>query len=214
MALPTFPWVVGITPSVGDTDALAVAARAALSAGVSLVVLRAPHLRPQAYAALATSLEGLREQVVLHASQPQASDLSRRLGMGLHWRSGDPLNPQDLEGPMGCSAHGLSALQRAASAGLSYSFLSPIWTPISKPEDQRSPLGLRALGACCGQVSLPVIALGGVTADNAGACVRAGAAGVAAMSAVFPRSLDPGAVGECAAALVRALSVRGGRDAR
>jgi thiamine-phosphate pyrophosphorylase len=54
-------------------------------------------------------------------------------------------------------------------------------------------LGADGLGAIVASVSIPVLALGGITADNAGDCVRAGAGGVAVMGAVM-RSQTPGRI--------------------
>ena len=44
------------------------------------------------------------------------------------------------------------------------------------------PGGLEHLSAICEATSVPVIAIGGITPQNAGECIRAGAVGVAAMS--------------------------------
>jgi thiamine-phosphate diphosphorylase len=65
----------------------------------------------------------------------------------------------------------------SARALVDYAHLAPIFPPRSKPAT-RPPLGLDALArACTGAVA--VLAQGGVTAENAAACMRAGAAGVA-----------------------------------
>ena len=46
------------------------------------------------------------------------------------------------------------------------------------------PRGLEALRAATSGTSVPVLAIGGITPENAGAAVRAGAAGVAVISAI------------------------------
>lgn len=50
--------------------------------------------------------------------------------------------------------------------------------------DAGAPIGLGALAAAAGAVSIPVVAIGGITAGNAASAVRMGAAGVAVISAV------------------------------
>lgn len=64
--------------------------------------------------------------------------------------------------------------------GVDYATWSPIFSPASKA-DARPPLGLPALGGH----RTPVIALGGVDATTARACLRAGARGVGVIGAVF-----------------------------
>lgn len=54
----------------------------------------------------------------------------------------------------------------------------PVWETPSK-QDADPPLGLEGLRAVCVSTDLPVIAIGGVDAGNAAACIEAGAAGVA-----------------------------------
>lgn len=46
-------------------------------------------------------------------------------------------------------------------------------------------LGLSGLGLICSAVSIPVIAIGGITAANAGDVIRAGASGVAVIGAIM-----------------------------
>jgi thiamine monophosphate synthase len=50
-------------------------------------------------------------------------------------------------------------------------------------------LGLEALGRVCTAVKIPVLALGGVSDENAQACMDAGAAGVAGIS-LFQNAAD------------------------
>lgn len=58
-----------------------------------------------------------------------------------------------------------------------YVHLAPIHTPLSKPAS-RAPLGIGALKQAAA-ARVPILAQGGITAANAGACIEAGAAGVA-----------------------------------
>ena len=57
-----------------------------------------------------------------------------------------------------------------------------IWPTPSKT-DADPPLGLEGLRAICAHVDVPVVAIGGVDASNAAACIQAGAAGVAVIRA-------------------------------
>jgi thiamine monophosphate synthase len=57
-----------------------------------------------------------------------------------------------------------------------------VWATPSKA-DADPPLGLQGLRAICVSTDLPVIAIGGVDASNAAACIEAGAAGVAVIRA-------------------------------
>jgi thiamine-phosphate pyrophosphorylase len=63
----------------------------------------------------------------------------------------------------------------------------PVWTTPSKV-DAEPPIGLEGLRAICAAAAVPVVAIGGIDASNAGDCIRAGAAGVAAIRA----ATDPG----------------------
>jgi thiamine-phosphate pyrophosphorylase len=58
----------------------------------------------------------------------------------------------------------------------------PVWATPSKA-DAGPPIGLDGLREICAAVGVPVVAIGGVDARNAGDCIRAGAAGVAVIRA-------------------------------
>jgi thiamine-phosphate pyrophosphorylase len=101
---------------------------------------------------------------------------------------------------IGVSAHGEPDIAAASAAGADYVTLSPIYPTASKPA-YGPALGVAAItqAAPC---RLPVLALGGVTAERAPACIRAGAAGIAVMGEVMRAAARPGGIGE----IVRALS--------
>jgi len=89
---------------------------------------------------------------------------------------------------IGVSAHGLSDVEAAVAARADYVTLSPIFLTDSKP-GYGPALGTAALHAAAKR-EIAVLALGGVTAETAGACLAAGARGVAVMGEIM-RADDP-----------------------
>lgn len=83
---------------------------------------------------------------------------------------------------LGASAGSIAEARDAEGQGAAYIGAGPVWATPTKP-DAGQPIGLDGLGAICRSVSIPVIAIGGVDAANAGACVEVGAAGVAVVRA-------------------------------
>ena len=67
--------------------------------------------------------------------------------------------------------------------------LSPIFLTVSKP-GYGPAIGLDALAAAAQLCDGPVVALGGIDAGNLGACLAAGARGIAVMGEVM-RAADP-----------------------
>jgi thiamine-phosphate pyrophosphorylase len=82
----------------------------------------------------------------------------------------------------------VSSLEQALAADADYLGAGPVWATPSKT-DAEPPLGLDTLRAVCAAVSTPVVAIGGIDASNAGACIRAGAAGVAVIRAATDPAL-------------------------
>ncbi|HKC33861.1 MAG TPA: thiamine phosphate synthase, partial [Xanthobacteraceae bacterium] len=103
---------------------------------------------------------------------------------------------------IGISAHGEADIAAAQAAGADYATLSPIYPTQSKP-GYGPALGVAAITQAA-RSPLPVLALGGVTAERAPACMRAGAAGIAVMGEVMRAAARPGGVGEAVQALARA----------
>ena len=84
---------------------------------------------------------------------------------------------------LGLSASDLEEAREAEAGGAAYVGAGPVWPTPSKP-DAEPALGLDGLAAICRAVEVPVVAIGGVDASNAGECIQAGAAGVAVIRAV------------------------------
>jgi thiamine-phosphate pyrophosphorylase len=111
---------------------------------------------------------------------------------GVHLRS-DDVSPAEVrrvwtlcgagaparEGPrVAVSCHSKDDVIRAESEGATFAAFAPVFEKKDRPGARAA--GLRALQEAC-QVKIPVLALGGVTLDNAASCLHAGAAGIAAI---------------------------------
>jgi thiamine-phosphate pyrophosphorylase len=81
-----------------------------------------------------------------------------------------------------------STLEQALAVDADYLGVGPVWETPSK-DDAEPAIGLTGLRSICAAVSVPVVAIGGVDALNAGDCIRAGAAGVAVIRAASDSAL-------------------------
>lgn len=90
---------------------------------------------------------------------------------------------------VGVSCHSLAAAQSAAQDGADYVFFGPVFATPSKAA-YGPPQGLVRLSEVCRGVSIPVLAIGGISLQNAGSCVAAGAAGIAGVR-LFQDAADP-----------------------
>jgi thiamine-phosphate pyrophosphorylase len=92
------------------------------------------------------------------------------------WR---PLAPPGFL--IGVSCHTLEKVVETACEGADYVIFAPVFAPRSKPASAPAQ-GLARLAEACAAVPIPVLALGGITEENAPQCIEAGAAGIAAIT--------------------------------
>ena len=170
---------------------------AAMAAGVNWIQLREKNLSGKDCSAL--SREALQRAAKLHTGKATRTRIlvNDRLDVALSEHAGGvhlgekslpPVetrrlveNCSDLKDfVIGVSCHSLEAAKSAASAGADYLFFGPIFATPSKVAFG-SPQGLERLAEVCRAVSIPVLAIGGITLANASLCLAAGASGIAAI---------------------------------
>ncbi len=113
--------------------------------------------------ALAAGADGLH----LSANKHDASDVRAQ------W-----MRDSDRALVIAVSVHTIEEVRTAAVQGADFAVLAPIF---EKVNTNAQPIGLGALRTACATEGFAVLALGGVTVANAGSCLDAGAAGVAAI---------------------------------
>ncbi len=171
--------------------------RALGDAGLPGVVLREPHLSPQALQALLAVAEAAVPWVAVHDRHPEA----RRVGRPLHLASTAQAAPPGI--PWGRSCHSREEVDAALAQGATWVWWSPVWRPTSKPGDRRAPIGEAAFVAHA--AGRPVLALGGVTPARFLRLRQQGAYGAAVLGDLFGQ-----ASAAIAATRLRAYALRRG----
>lgn len=156
-------------------------------AGLEAVVVREHDLEPYARRALLAELAQLSGLWVISSRIPDPS------AHGLHLAAHQPA-PRPLAGlaqrwgRWGRSCHSRADVERAAAEGVAWVTLSPFAPTASKPA-----YGPALPESAWRDHPVPVLALGGITPDNAARARGAGAHGVAVMGEIM-RAASPGDV--------------------
>lgn len=85
---------------------------------------------------------------------------------------------------VGATCRNAEDARRAEGDGASYLGVGPVYATSTKT-GLPDPMGPRGVEAVAAAVEIPVIAISGITADNAGAVLDAGAWGIAVVGAVY-----------------------------
>ena len=114
------------------------------------------------------------------------ADCARLLSAGLHLGQDDlaPSDARAIVGPgaiIGFSSHNAGQLAAAASQPVDYVAFGPVF-PTSSKQNPDPVVGLDELRRSRSLVSLPLVAIGGITAGNAAAAFAAGADSVAVIA--------------------------------
>lgn len=166
---------------LGGIDSLLQSIARNIAQGVEYIQIREKDLPPRDLVDL------VRKAVQIRASSKilvnTRADIAIACGAdGVHLPSDTPILNYGIPGFLtGVSCHTMDDLREAQSAGASFAVYGPVFPPRSKLHT--GPVtGLDQLREACHSVRIPVFALGGVTSENAAACIQSGAAGIAAIT--------------------------------
>lgn len=167
-----------------------IAIEAALAAGARLVQVRPEdHYTDRAAFDLATAIAALCDQYGALCLVNDRVHIAQAIGAdGVHLGADDlPIDAARRILPaasiIGGTARDPESARAARRAGATYLGVGPVWGTTTKAALPQ-PIGLDGLAAVCEAVDLPVIAIGGITAERAKLCREAGAHGVAVVGAI------------------------------
>ncbi len=152
-----------------------------------MVVLRMRDASGEHWSRLLDAIEPLRAEG-LHVLASRRLDIARAWDLdGVHLAADSvPVEVARRWLPdsawIGYSAHCAKEAQRVAAQGASYVTVSPIYPTKSKPGARAR--GQSWLNEVTSGLDIPVLALGGITAERVPEMLSAGASGVAAVSAI------------------------------
>jgi thiamine-phosphate pyrophosphorylase len=181
--------LVADAESAGGRDLIQII-REAAAGGVTLVQLRAKNLSASAFLNLGLEAASLLRKKKIPLIINDRPDIALACGAaGVH------LGQEDLplaaarrilgkDRLIGLSVASLKEARKAEKDGVDYVGLGPVF-PTPTKDTPLTPLGLRGVRDICSRLSIPVLAIGGITRDNAPQVMGAGADGIAVVSAIL-----------------------------
>lgn len=163
--------------------------REAIAGGASVIQFREKQKSTRESFQIAAGLKRLTDQAGIPLIVNDRTDIALAVqAAGVHLGRDDmpPSVARKLLGVgriIGVSASSLDEARRAEKEGADYLGVGPIFATPSK-SDAGSPIGCKVLAKIRGEIALPLIAIGGITCDNLDEVIKAGADGVAVISAV------------------------------
>ena len=170
--------------------ALETAAAAFLDGGAGILQVRHKAHWSRAFFESASAVARLCREAGATLVVNDRADFALLLGAGLHVGQ-DDLSPRDarrLMGPdaaIGFSSHNVAQLCAAGGEPVDYVALGPVFATASK----RNPdpvTGVEEVRRCRSLIEKPLVAIGGITQENAVDVLRAGADSVAVIAGLLP----------------------------
>lgn len=178
-----------VTPAGLAEEVLAEILEAAIEGGASFVQIREKDLSDKAYAERARRLKAIAAR---HGIPFVVNDsLSAAIASGadgLHVGQGDcdaieARRRLPAGAILGVSVNGVEEARAAERAGADYLGVGAVFPTSTKIDAETSSPAL--LSEICAAVSIPVVAIGGITAENAHLLSGTGVAGIAVVSSLF-----------------------------
>jgi thiamine-phosphate pyrophosphorylase len=168
-------------------------ARAALAGGARIIQFRDKEMSDEEFAAVARQIQQLTREHNAPLVINDRVEIALAIGAdGIHVGQHDlPFAEVKrlarLGMIIGVSATNYSEATALANSGADYLGVGPIFPTPSKG-DATPPIGLDELSRICRGVTLPIVAIGGISESNLPAIIKAGAAGAAVISAISSAS--------------------------
>lgn len=179
--------VIGSRDVVSGT--LEATLRAALAGGVTLVQLREKHAGTEETVALGKRMKDILDPLGVPLIVNDDIEATKRLGAaGVHLGQDDLSAAEAREflgkdAIVGVSAGTTEEARRIDRQQVDYLGIGPVFTTATKA-DAGDAIGAEGLREVLSIAALRAVAIGGVTAENAGDCLAAGVEGVAVVSAI------------------------------
>jgi thiamine-phosphate pyrophosphorylase len=147
----------------------------------TILQLRSPGLTARELEAEATELVGSSPVPVVLSSRCDLVLVTGAAGVNLPEQDIAVRDARSLLGQrlIGRSVHSIQAAKKAEEDGADFVIFGPVWASESHPESV--PAGVDVLTDVARELSIPVLAIGGVTEERIAVCRSAGAAGFAAI---------------------------------
>lgn len=167
---------------------LANAVAQAIEGGASLVQIREKHIPTEEYILRAREIKAVCDRYGVPLIVNDSVEVAQAAGAGVHLGAddGDIAQARRILGPdavIGATAKTIAQAQAAERAGADYLGAGAVFGSTTKTDAK--PMSIAQFSEVCKSVSIPVVAIGGVSADNALQLTGAGAAGLCVISAVF-----------------------------
>jgi len=195
MQLPRLYPILDSTALAASGLRLETAAAAFLEGGAEILQIRHKgHWTRDIYAS-AREVARLCREAAAPLMVNDRADFALLLEAGLHIGQED-LSPRDarkLMGPdawIGFSAHNARQLCEAGGEPVNYLALGPVFATMSK-QNPHPVVGLEEVRRCRGLIQKPLVAIGGITRENARDVWAAGADSVAVISGLIPEAPTP-----------------------
>ena len=168
-------------------------AELAIEGGADTVQFRQKHGTTRELVAIAQQMQTVCTRYNVPLIVNDRADIALAVGAtGTHFGQDDMpvsigrriLPPETI---IGASARTEEKILEAITEGADYIGFGPIYGTSSKP-DAEAAKGLERLRRMCDIAACPVIAIGGISVETAGKVIRAGAHGIAVISAVCAHS--------------------------